>query len=436
MLNGSRNQNRQFKISSRFRDVKFDLEGTPYVAIENIGAGAYGVVCSALDKTTNEKVAIKKTSRIFDAVSIAKRTYREIKILRHFSHPNIISIKSIIVPKEKDFSELYVVFDLMESDLHKILSSSQPLSMEHTQYFLYQLLCGLKYIHSAGVTHRDLKPSNLLVNSNCQLRIGDFGMARSLPPAQISGSQQQQSQPRQQPSSQVMPTLYVATRWYRAPELLLGHPTYTSSVDLWSTGCILAEMLNRAPLFPGTDCIRQLSLIVSKLGPPPQQLLAASCSELIRDMVAGMAAPEPPVPLAVLFPGATRKAVDLVGKLLSYCPDGRLTAEQALGHLFLNRFRNPLSEPTCTAVFDPAALEPPDESKEGLRAAMLSEARKAAAPAPAATTETPATPATAPAPAPAQHPPQHPPSPFNQSRSANRRATKSPTPLAAPATTT
>ena len=158
-------------------EVKFDLSDTSYLPIENIGIGAYGVVCSAVHNKSKDRVAIKKIPQIFEDRRVATRTYREIKILKHFKHDNIIAIRDILKPKEtmEKFRDVYVVFDLMESDLHRIIYSKQDLSDEHVRYFLYQLLRGLKYIHSANVIHRDLKPSNLLVNEDCQLRIGDFG---------------------------------------------------------------------------------------------------------------------------------------------------------------------------------------------------------------------------------------------------------------------
>ena len=164
-------------LKKRALDVKFDLDTTEYVPQENIGIGAYGVVCSAVHKKTNDKVAIKKIPSVFDVKEVAKRTYREIKILKHFKHDNIIHIREILKPKGSlsDFRDVYVVFDLMESDLHRIIYSKQELTEEHVRYFLYQILRGLKYIHSAHVVHRDLKPSNLLVNEDCQLRVGDFG---------------------------------------------------------------------------------------------------------------------------------------------------------------------------------------------------------------------------------------------------------------------
>lgn len=156
--------------------VQFDLGGSDFEAIENIGSGAYGVVCSAVDKKSGARVAIKKISDIFAQPTIAMRTYREIKILRHFKHENIIGIKNILHSEENDkLKDIYIVFNLMETDLHRIIYSSQPLTLEHIRYFLYQVVRGLKFIHSANILHRDLKPSNLLVNENCDLKIGDFG---------------------------------------------------------------------------------------------------------------------------------------------------------------------------------------------------------------------------------------------------------------------
>lgn len=158
-------------------EITFNLSNSCYDPVENVGTGAYGVVCSAVHKKTKVKVAIKKIPDIFAQPTIAKRTLREIKILKHFKHDNIISIREILKPTESvdNFKDVYIVLDLMESDMHRVIHSKQDLSDEHVRYFLYQILRGLKYIHSANVIHRDLKPSNLLVNENCDLKIGDFG---------------------------------------------------------------------------------------------------------------------------------------------------------------------------------------------------------------------------------------------------------------------
>ena len=153
----------------------FDIEGSPYVKQERLGTGTYGIVYSAVDQRTRQHVAIKKVCNVFGHVILAKRTYREIKILRHFQHDNVIHISDILQPKETLFSDIYLVFDLTDTDLHYVIHSQQEITDNHVRCFLYQILRGLKYIHSANVIHRDLKPGNILVNKNCHVKIGDFG---------------------------------------------------------------------------------------------------------------------------------------------------------------------------------------------------------------------------------------------------------------------
>jgi len=164
---------------------------------------------------------------------------------------------------------MYILYELMDTDLHQIIRSSQPLSDEHGQFFIYQLLRGLKYIHSANVLHRDLKPSNILLNANCDLRICDFGLARTS-------------------SEKEYMTEYVVTRWYRAPELLLSCAEYTAAIDIWSCGCIFAELLGRKPLFPGRDYVHQLNLITRVLGTPSDEDLAFVDSEKAKGYLKAM----------------------------------------------------------------------------------------------------------------------------------------------------
>ncbi|EPS64079.1 hypothetical protein M569_10702, partial [Genlisea aurea] len=221
----------------------FEVPAKYIPPIAPIGRGAYGLVCSATNAETNEKVAIKRIANAFDNRIDAKRTLREIKLLTHMDHENVIKLTDIIQPADKaDFNDVYIVYELMDTDLHQVISSSQELTEDHCQYFLYQILRGLKYIHSADVLHRDLKPSNVLLNADCDLKICDFGLARTASDAELM-------------------TEYVVTRWYRAPELLLNCSEYTSAIDIWSVGCVLMEIILREPLFPGKDYVQQLLLI-------------------------------------------------------------------------------------------------------------------------------------------------------------------------------
>lgn len=216
-----------------------------YEMIRTIGSGAYGVVISAKDTKTKNNVAIKMVPKAFQDEIDAKRILREIKLLRHFRHDNIVKIVDMMPPnveRPQDYNDVYIVADLMETDLHRIIYSKQKLSMDHVQYFIYQVLRGLKYIHSCKVLHRDLKPSNLLVNANCDLKICDFGLARGLG-----------THDRGEPLTE-----YVVTRWYRAPEIMLACHEYSYGVDVWSVGCILAELIQRKPFVPGDDYIHQV----------------------------------------------------------------------------------------------------------------------------------------------------------------------------------
>lgn len=245
-----------------------------YALIRNIGSGAYGVVISALDESNGKKVAIKKVPKAFADEIDAKRILREIKLLKSFDHDNVISIVDMMPPnvgRIVDFQDVYIVSDLMETDLHRIIYSKQPLTIDHVQYFLYQILRGLKYIHSANVLHRDLKPSNLLVNSNCDLKICDLGLARGiLPEDDVEGSGG---------GGSMMLTEYVVTRWYRAPEIMLACTDYNKAVDIWSVGCIFAELLQRKPYVPGDDYIDQLTKICQKVGRPTESELSFVTSD-------------------------------------------------------------------------------------------------------------------------------------------------------------
>ena len=326
-------------LARRSLDVKFELEGSNYKPIENIGIGAYGVVCSAIHSKSGEKVAIKKIPNVFDALTVAKRTYREIKILKHFKHDNIICIREILMPKEnvKTYQEIYVVFDLMESDLHRIIYSDQELSEEHVRYFLYQILRGLKYIHSANVVHRDLKPSNLLVNQDCHLRIGDFGMARGM------------FYTPNEPSYYM--TQYVATRWYRAPEILLSMLEYGTAVDMWSVGCIFAEMMGRKHIFPGKDYMSQVKLILGVLGTPSESVMKHCQNDILKRIIKSFGKKEQ-IAWDKLFPKASKKSIDLLSKMLVLNPADRIPVERALSHRLLNNYHDPDDEPICLPSFN------------------------------------------------------------------------------------
>jgi mitogen-activated protein kinase 7 len=205
-----------------------------YEFVKELGQGAYGCVVAAKHRRSGEGCAIKKITNINTKRILTKRCLREIKLLHHFrGHKNITCLydMDLVFKPDGNFDEVYLYEELMEADLHAIIRSQQPLSDAHFQSFIYQTLCGLKYIHSANVIHRDLKPGNLLVNADCELKICDFGLARGYSPG--GGASAKAG------SNQGFMTEYVATRWYRAPEIMLSFANYSTAIDVWSVGCIL-----------------------------------------------------------------------------------------------------------------------------------------------------------------------------------------------------
>ncbi|MBA0750404.1 hypothetical protein Gogos_001815, partial [Gossypium gossypioides] len=294
-------------------------DATRFKIQEVIGKGSYGVVCSAIDTHTGEKVAIKKIHDVFEHISDAARILREIKLLRLLRHPDIVEIKHIMLPpSRRDFKDIYVVFELMESDLHQVIKANDDLTREHYQFFLYQLLRALKYIHTANVYHRDLKPKNILANANCKLKICDFGLAR------VAFNDTPMT---------IFWTDYVATRWYRAPELCGSFFSklmqYTPAIDIWSIGCIFAEVLTGKPLFPGKNVVHQLDLMTDLLGTPSLDTISRVRNEKARRYLTSMRKKQS-IPFEQKFPNADPLALRLLQRLLAFDPKDRPTAEEAL----------------------------------------------------------------------------------------------------------
>uniref|UniRef100_H2ZA09 Mitogen-activated protein kinase n=1 Tax=Ciona savignyi TaxID=51511 RepID=H2ZA09_CIOSA len=305
-----------------------------YVNLSYIGEGAYGMVVSATDHKSGQKVAIKKISP-FEHQTYCQRTLREIRILFSFNHENIICIKDIIrAPTLNEMKDVYIVQDLMETDLYKLLKT-QHLSNDHICYFLYQILRGLKYIHSAHVIHRDLKPSNLLLNTTCDLKICDFGLARVADPEHDHTG---------------FLTEYVATRWYRAPEIMLNSKGYTKSIDIWSVGCILAEMISNRPIFPGKHYLDQLNHILGILGSPSEEDLNCIINEKARAYLMSLPHKERH-PWTRLYPKADHKALDLLDKMLTFNPSKRINVDDALAHEYLEQYYDPADEPVAEKPF-------------------------------------------------------------------------------------
>eukprot|EP01024_Parvocaulis_polyphysoides_P007202 TRINITY_DN12159_c1_g1_i4.p1 TRINITY_DN12159_c1_g1~~TRINITY_DN12159_c1_g1_i4.p1 ORF type:complete len:466 (-),score=61.81 TRINITY_DN12159_c1_g1_i4:130-1527(-) len=299
-----------------------------------IGKGAYGIVWKAINKKNNQTVAIKKIYDAFQNTTDAQRTFREIMFLQELSgHDNIVTLLNVI--RAENDEDIYLVFEYMDADLQTV-SRAGILEDIHKQYVMYQLFKALKYMHSGFVLHRDIKPSNLLLNSECVTKLADFGLARSI------------WQLKEEQSPQQVMTDYIATRWYRAPEILLGSQHYTLGVDMWSCGCILGELLLGKPLFPGTSTMNQLDLLIQVTGRPSQTDIESMHSQNAFIMLDNLGGGEPK-PLRHILPNASNDALDLLHKLLQFNPNNRITAEDALKHPFVKLFHNPGTEPICRA---------------------------------------------------------------------------------------
>ena len=288
-----------------------------------MGGGAYGVVAAALDKQSNKKIAIKKVENAFEDLIDAKRIYREIKLLRFFKHENIIRLTEILLPEDaKTFNDIYIVTELMETDLHRVIYSKQQLTDDHIQYFAYQILKATLYMHSANVIHRDLKPSNILVNKNCDVKICDLGLGR--------GYDQEDD----------FKTEYVVTRWYRAPEVILNASEYTKAIDVWSIGCILAELLGRTALFPGDNYLDQIQRVISVLGTPSYEDIAYISNEKAIDFIKSLPR-RSRQSFSTIFPDTNPLALDLLKKMLTFNPEYMLSVEECLAHPYFEDLHNP-----------------------------------------------------------------------------------------------
>ncbi|XP_073738915.1 mitogen-activated protein kinase 12 isoform X2 [Callorhinus ursinus] len=307
-----------------------------YQDLQPVGSGAYGAVCSAVDSRTGAKVAIKKLYRPFQSELFAKRAYRELRLLKHMRHENVIGLLDVFTPDETldDFTDLpprtqggdtagwswrcergtacYLVMPFMGTDLGKLMKH-EKLSEDRIQFLVYQMLKGLK----------DLKPGNLAVNEDCELKILDFGLAR-------------------QADSKM--TGYVVTRWYRAPEVILNWMHYTQTVDIWSAGCIMAEMITGKTLFKGSDHLDQLKEIMKVTGTPPAEFVQRLQSADAKNYMKGLPELEKK-DFASILTNASPLAVNLLEKMLVLDAERRVTAAEALTHPYFESLQDTEDEP-------------------------------------------------------------------------------------------
>ena len=335
-----------------------------YDILQKLGKGAYGIVWRAQRKKQQQhggaaasQVALKKIFDAFQNATDAQRTFREIEFLQSMNGmcDHIITLHEVL--KADNDRDIYLVFEYMETDLHASIRAN-ILQDIHKQYIVWQLLKALKYMHTAKLLHRDIKPSNLLLNSDCLMKVCDFGLARSMREDEPSGAAATIEAEPPQPL-----TDYVATRWYRAPEILLGAQRYGFGVDMWAVGCILAEMLHGKPVFPGTSTINQVEKITELTGLPPTDQLD-DISPFASAMVSSITSLHTATDLSHDREAMRRKferrfergsddAIDLMMNLLAFMPEQRYTADQCLAHPYVAQFHDPLQEVSANFEVNP-----------------------------------------------------------------------------------
>ncbi|KAI8332492.1 serine/threonine-protein kinase pef1 [Chlamydoabsidia padenii] len=290
-----------------------------YQRLEKLGEGTYATVFKGKSRLGGEIVALKEIH--LDAEEGAPSTaIREISLMKELKHPNIVRLMDVIHTENK----LILVFEFMDQDLKKYMDTNArathgALDVTSIRQFMFQLLKGIAYCHENRVLHRDLKPQNLLINKRGALKLGDFGLARAfgIPVNTFSNE--------------------VVTLWYRAPDVLLGSRMYSTSIDIWSAGCIMAEMYTGRPLFPGTTNEDQLQKIFRMMGTPTEQTWP-NVSQL----------PEfkpnqqyyPPQTIYQILPTIDHLGLDLLARMLQYQPQLRISAKEALNHAYFDPIRH------------------------------------------------------------------------------------------------
>lgn len=361
---------------------------------EFLGKGTSGEVWAAIDTIMGTSVAVKRVNGIYESV----RRLREICILRTLRHPSIVGLHKIIAPA--DCNHVYVVTERVDTDLNKLIRSDLYLVTEQIQFILYQAACGLRYIHSASIIHRDLKPANILVNTDCSAKICDFGLARSIKREQEKVRQlEERAAVEYNERIRSRMTSHVVTRWYRAPELILMEKKYDASVDVWSLGCVFAELLqtrrecrasssDRVPLFPGGSCFPlspdprivrvgpgrsaddQLNIIFDLIGTPNSEDLSfISDPEALKYV---QSFPERrPRSLEQTLPGCSAEEHQLLLRMLTFNPLRRATLDEVLASPYFDSHRNSVLEQLAlapaTMPFDSLEAASHDELREVLR---------------------------------------------------------------------
>lgn len=350
--------------------------GTRYELLELLSKGYFSSVALGRDLVSSELIAVKQLKRANSSQGASKRSMREIKIMKRLDHPNIVKLHRVMrSARMRMDSSVYIVMEYLETDLSKIFNSPSYLKRKQIKEIFYQLICGVRYIHSASVLHRDIKPSNILLDSSLKLKICDFGMSRTLKePAFIkldysTDASSEEDLPNLRPKMTRRLSMHVVTRWYRAPEVILLEENYSYPVDVWSLGCVFGELMqmnrknrpdyrDRSPLFGGDSCyplspdmtVRyedgdlrftdtdQLNMITQILGTPSESDLSFLTSSEALDYLSKL-----PIKRAKefeqIFPGSNSEELSILKSMLCFNPNSRIALEELIKHPYFDEVR-------------------------------------------------------------------------------------------------
>jgi len=304
--------------------------------VQKAGHGNWSAVWKVVHTDSRRTYALKKMFGVTRSQKDAQRAYRELKHLEVVqNHDNIVTLFGAFLSPSK--WDLYLVLEFMPSDLFAAIRAN-VLTERHKAYVTYQLFRALKYLHSAGIIHRDVKPSNILLKENCHATLCDFSLARS-------GDYTVEPKSHNNLAGSPM-TDYAGTRWYRAPECLLGSKEYSSAVDMWGAGCTVGEMLTGEVMFPGTSSEHQMELILRVTGRPSKEDIASMNSPFAKVFLEHLP-PVDPQALSQMFSDYSAEALDLLRLLFQVGVSHRMTADQGLSHPYVADFHCPDDEPGC-----------------------------------------------------------------------------------------
>eukprot|EP00420_Gonyaulax_spinifera_P003573 CAMPEP_0197932754 /NCGR_PEP_ID=MMETSP1439-20131203/109084_1 /TAXON_ID=66791 /ORGANISM="Gonyaulax spinifera, Strain CCMP409" /LENGTH=430 /DNA_ID=CAMNT_0043555555 /DNA_START=50 /DNA_END=1342 /DNA_ORIENTATION=+ len=374
-----------------------------YTVKHELGKGSYGKVCEAHDSGRDKLVAIKKITSLFEDTIDCKRILREIAIMSRLEHNNIVQIYDIPPPSDLlRFNELHIVMEKCDTDIKKLCRRDVTLTPLHVNVLLYNLLLGLKYLHTAGVYHRDLTPANCLVNKDLTVKICDFGLSRAIG-VEMQNQVQMPPTPHCDRLMERHLTAHVVTRWYRAPELILLQDNYTEAIDVWSAGCIYAELLgmlegtrtsDRKPLFPGHTCfpmspdpqhetdykfhtsgLDQLNVIFDVLGTPSEEEIAKQDRSDARRYLRRFEARKG-TGLSSRFGHVADQSRSILERMLRFDPKKRIVVPEALAHELFADFRDPSKETSAPSLLNLSFEMEKDPGEAFLRKHFCEEIQK------------------------------------------------------------